>query len=469
MVPGTVGLRHAASGWLLIVIAGCLVSGGNAGKIQRVPERQPAGDAQLVSVQPAAELEGQMCQWMPAIASSSLLETFQQRRAGPEATPGNAAREAAAKRPPLRVIHDPYSAFSAVAVDPTNNQIVMTDDVQFSILAYDRLENTPPRAAMSEPKRIIRGRNTGIGDACALHIDPANGDIYVLNNDVDNELLIFSRQARGNVAPDRLIDTPHTTFGMAVDEKHQEILLTVQDDAAVVTFRKTAKGKDAPLRLLQGERTQLADPHGIAWDPNNDLIFVSNWGTVNVHKAAGSESRVGTLGRGVGTANWPVGRNYTVPSSGKILPPSITVYPRSASGNTPPLQLVQGPKTQLSWPTALAFDAERSELYVANDPTHSIAVFKSDAKGDVAPIRVLQGPKTLIKNPTGVYVDLKNDELWVANFGSRTATVYKRNASGDTPPLRVIRSAPANAPVAMLGHPAALTYDSKREEILVSN
>src|SRR5258706_480733 len=113
---------------------------------------------------------------------------------------------------------------------------------------------------------------------------------------------------------------------------------------------------------------------------------------------------------------------------------------RKEPGDAAPTRMIQGSKTQLNWPTALAFDPERSELYVANDPADSVLVFKADASGDVAPIRVLHGPKTLIKNPTGVNLDLKNDELWVANFGNHTATVYNRGANGDTPPLRVIQS-----------------------------
>ena len=163
-----------------------------------------------------------------------------------------------------------------------------------------------------------------------------------------------------------------------------------------------------------------------------------------------------------------MGRVQAVPGSGRFLPPSITVYPRTASGDATPAQLIQGPKTQLNWPTALAIDPERRELFVANDTGDSVVVFSADATGDVPPLRVLKGPKTLIKNPTGVFFDQKNNELWVTNFGNHTATVYKPTASGDTPPLRVIRSAPLHAPAPMLGNPHVVTYDSRREEILVA-
>ena len=422
----------------------------------------------LVSVEPIQQ-DGEMCPLVPASAEESLFASLQQETVSGDARPSEVARDAVTKRKPVRTIQDPYLAYSAVAIDAAHNEVVMADENQFSIVAYDRLENTPPKAKMSEPKRMIQGLNTDLEFECSLYVDPANGDIYAVNNDTLGKLVIFSRQARGDARPDRYLETPMGTYGIAIDEKNQEMLLTVQNDAAVVTFRKAAKELDSPLRTLQGPQTLLADPHGIALDPNTDLIFVSNWGSVNVHRAPDSGPILGSLGRGVGRDHWPIGMPHAVPGSGKFMAPSIAIYPRTATGDTAPMRVIQGTKTQLNWPTALAFDPERGELYVANDPADSILVFKADASGDVAPVRVLHGPKTLIKNPTGVNLDLKNDELWVANFGNHTATVYKRNANGDAPPLRVIRSGPVSAPAPMMGNPNVLGYDSKRDEILVAN
>ncbi|MBI4482590.1 MAG: hypothetical protein HY652_06835 [Acidobacteria bacterium] len=123
----------------------------------------------------------------------------------------------------------------------------------------------------------------------------------------------------------------------------------------------------------------------------------------------------------------------------------------------------------MNWPSGIAVDPERGELFVANDAGDSMLVFSASASGDAAPIRVLKGPKTLIENPTGVYLDLKNDEVWLANFGNHTSTVYKRTAQGDTAPLRLIRSAPLDRPTPGMGNPHPVAYDSKREEILVPN
>src|SRR6267143_6509637 len=54
--------------------------------------------------------------------------------------------------------------------------------------------------------------------------------------------------------------------------------MTVQFPSAVIVYRKTAANNDAPLRTLEGDATELADPHGLALDMKNDLIIVANHG-----------------------------------------------------------------------------------------------------------------------------------------------------------------------------------------------
>src|SRR5262249_25902348 len=152
---------------------------------------------------------------------------------------------------------------SSVAVDPINNEVVVTDENLFQIMVYSRTTNTPPTAKMSEPKRVIAGLNTKIEFQCGLYIDPKTGDIYAVNNDTVDTLVIFNRNAKGNALPTRELETPHGTFGIAVDEAKEEMYLTLQHDSAMVVFNKYAEKNASPLRLLQGEKTGLADPHGV--------------------------------------------------------------------------------------------------------------------------------------------------------------------------------------------------------------
>lgn len=465
---------------MLAVVSGWILVGGRA-KTQDVSaapivaQLKPTGQAQLIASVPLPEpsADGQMCEWEPAAATTTFAAMLAQQEAQAKAlrAADTGATTDFSKRKPVRSIHDPYSAYSSVAVDPANNEVVMTDENLFSILAYDRMANTPPKATMTEPKRSIGGLNTKIEFQCGLYIDPTNGDIFAVNNDTVDRLVIFSRQARGNVPPDRQLHTPHGTFGIAVDETAQELYLTVQHDSAIVVFPKLAKDEAAPVRLIQGDKTRLADPHGMALDTKNNLLYVTNHGSVHQVRApeAKRENSDRGAGRLSGKANWPLSLDDAVPGSGKLSGPSVTVYPKNATGDAAPLRVIAGPKTQLDWPTGVAVNSETGEIYIANDGGDSILVFGPNADGDVAPSRLIKGPKSLIKNPTGVFFDAKNQELWSTNFGNHTATVYKPDASGDAKPLRVIRSAPIGKPVPSLGNPHPITYDSKREEILVPN
>src|ERR1051325_7101726 len=81
-------------------------------------------------------------------------------------------------RPPVRTIKDPNPSFSAVAVNSDNNMLVVADENLFRILEYDRRDNTPAQARLTEPKRVISGPNTLAEMICGVYIDPKTQEIY---------------------------------------------------------------------------------------------------------------------------------------------------------------------------------------------------------------------------------------------------------------------------------------------------
>ena len=498
---GEMGLRSAQSstfnprvGVLLVaVVLGATLGFGQLHGIDVSARPRTIGQDRVASWEalPAASMENDgLCEFVVASSStsSSLAAPALPQQAGSggvvasRASLSGAAAADIETRQPVRVITDPDYTFSAVAVDVERNEVILADQNNGNVVVYDRLENTPPTARSSEPKRIIAGNDTFLEFASSVYVDPANGDIYVINNDTMNWVPVFGREAQGNARPKRVLSTPHTTYGIAVNEPTREMFITVQDDHAVLVYDKNARsangdpnrgaggsrGSDIvesyPKRILQGSRTGLADPHGVAVDPVRDELFVSNWGTTNVRPTLEAAERSADERR-----RFPVSRDHAVPGSGTFGPASITVHPRDAKSDTAPIRTIRGPKTQLNWPTALAVHPERGELFVANDTTHSVLVFPIEANGDVAPIRVLKGAKSLIQNPIGVAVDVTNNELWVANFGNHSATVYPIDADGDPAPLRVIRSAPIDSPAPMLSNAYSAVFDSTRDEVLVAN
>src|SRR5437016_7634701 len=261
------------------------------------------------------------------------------------------------ERAPLRFIKDPNPSFSAVAVDSESNMLVVSDENMFRIMEYDRRESTPPQARLSEPKRIISGTNTKFEMVCGVYIDPKTKEIYALNGDTQNWMPVFSTDARGNTAPSRALNIPGHPFQMAADEDAQLLYMTIQSNNMISVYRKQATGSERPVRTIRGNDTLMADPHGIALDSKNRLIFVSNFGNGDLRGANGDRY-------------------------GRFDPPSITVYPMDGTGNVKPVRVIQGPKTMMNWPSHLAFHQDRQELFVANDADSSVLVFRGSDQDD---------------------------------------------------------------------------------------
>jgi hypothetical protein len=386
------------------------------------------------------------------------------------ATTADTNKTVKVSRAPVRRLEDPHSSFSAVALDVARDEIVLSDENLAQILVYNRLDNTPPQAALTEPKRIIGGPLTKINLNCGTYVDPLSGDIYSVNGDTENWMTVWTREQKGNVPASRVLAAPHRAFGVAVDEDAKELYLSIEHPPAIVVYPKMAQGNAVPLRILEGDKTLLADVHGIALDTKNQLMYVINQGATTQSKENMYWSH--DVKPGANTVEWTEsGEQWrgTIPGTGKFSLPSITIYPLKAKGDTAPIRSIQGPLTRLDWPTHLSLDVEHGDIFVINSVTDEVAVFHTSDSGNVAPYRSIKGSHTGLKTPHGVYADVKNNELVVANFGNHSATTYRLNASGDAAPVRTIRAAFPNTPAPMFGNIAALAYDTKRDQILVPN
>jgi DNA-binding beta-propeller fold protein YncE len=463
---------------LRLLVAVAVIAAFTAYFLDKDPVRGiDLGGARLMSSSPIPEaLES--CSWDLATAERAEL----QRGGGTPAGPGPAMGDpTVAARLPVRTIRDPYAGFAAVRVDPVHNEVVLMDEFKFNIYVYDRLVQTPANAEKTMPKRFISGGKTRSRYNSDGYVDVKTGDIYIVNNDSEPGMFKFNREANGNIVPDNELVTPYGAFGMTVDEDRGEMFVTIQHDGAVQVFKKNAKGNEDAIRLIQGNKTRLADPHGIAFDPKTRLIYVANFGTERDETFGVDQAMPNPLntlqprGNQARRPNWPAGnlnnadRREVVFGSGKFGPPTITILSADANGNATPVRVIEGPKAQLNRPVGISIDSDRGEVYVANSAGDSINVYSATANGDAAPIRQIKGPKTMLRNPNGVSVDTVNGEVWVANFGNHTATAYKRDANGNAEPIRMIRSAPLNEPTTLISNPYMIAFDSKRDEVLVPN
>jgi len=406
------------------------------------PESRPhARGPQLVSVE-ALPASGDYCEpgYDALPQQTNLFDAFGETSVS--AGSQESGQTTLINRPPIRTIRDQDPIYSSVAVDLNFDEVVLMDQNNWALRIFNRLDNTPPGVPRSEPKRVIQGPETEIQYNNGIYIDPKTGDIYSVETDTGDEVVVFPREANGNIKPARILKTPHRGFALAVDEEKQELYVGVQHPPQVAVYRKGASGNEKPLRSLQGESTRLSDVHGVVLDQKNKLMIVTNWGHIS---------------------------DSTIAGTGRFEDPSITVYPLGASGDTPPLRVIQGSLTQLNWPAQMSVDPDTGDLYVANDIGHSILAFKETDKGNVAPSRVIKGDRTHLMNPSGVFVDTKHKELWVADFGNGSAFVYSLNANGNVAPIRTIRSAPEGKVSLKFGKVEALAYDSRRDQIWVPN
>ena len=167
----------------------------------------------------------------------------------------------------------------------------------------------------------------------------------------------------------------------------------------IAAFARLANGNANPTRRIEGQDTLLARTmHSIEYNPIHDEISVP------------------------------------LPGGGAVL-----TFRGGATGDEPPLRIIQGPLTQITNPGRLGVDPVNNEILVPE--RDRILFFPREANGNVAPIRVLGGPDTRL-GAGAVAVDTVHDLLIVVGGTAgqlRTEIlIFDRTASGNTKPKAVI-------------------------------
>jgi DNA-binding beta-propeller fold protein YncE len=321
-----------------------------AGLSVLVPRGGPSVEDMFVATTEAAE-EGMMC-LMPEAAGGEQI-----------AIPKSSNVEGG-DLPPVRMVVDPYPSFNGVVVDPVNDLVMMSDTNRKSLLVYDRTAGSPTSRDAATPRRQIMGPDTGVGFVAGVAMDPAHRELFTVNNDVEDRLIVFDYDARGNVKPKRLLYVPHQAWGIAFAPKRDVMALSVQTPNMFVVFKREAKKFDAPIRSVRGPKTQMADPHGIYFDETHNEVVVANHGNFRPGELITSytaydarESRQERAGGEVLDEN----------ARGKFLPSSVTIFDGDAHGDVAPLRVIQGPLSQIDWPMGVAVDEVNNEIVVANN------------------------------------------------------------------------------------------------------
>ena len=184
----------------------------------------------------------------------------------PPAAQETDVRPAAADIPPVRTIADPYPEFNGIAVDPENGFVAVTDPNRKSLLLYDGKRGNNGSAA-TVPLRQVIGPETYLGMISGIFLDRVHREIYAVNNDIEDTIVVMSYDSAGNAEPSRVISVPHQSWGLAFSRATGQMAVSVEMSSAIVFYSREAKGVEAPLRVLRGPHT------GLVGSPGTELEF----------------------------------------------------------------------------------------------------------------------------------------------------------------------------------------------------
>jgi hypothetical protein len=211
-------------------------------------------------------------------------------------------------------------------------------------------------------------------------------------------ITVYPQQASGNVAPIQEIIGSNTglsyPIGVAVDQSDDVYAVNYTGGGtahlgSITVYAAGATGNVSPTATIAGSKTALYGPQGIAIDPVNGEIYVSNEPTGSDPATVSSEEG------------------------------SISIYARGSKGNVSPVGIIHASATQLGNPYGLTLDGA-GNIYVASDVSgsenDSVAVYAAGSTGNVAPTRIIQGNLTELDLPSQVALDASLN-MYVVNRG----------------------------------------------------
>jgi DNA-binding beta-propeller fold protein YncE len=261
-------------------------------------------------------------------------------------------------------------ASAGVYLDLKHDELFITTQHVNRISVYPRTFRED-----EEPRRYIQGPRTGLADPHGVYVDGERNEILVTNHGHWREVVPGEGEVRG---PDSLT---RTSLGYNVPGRALPLRPSTGKflPASVTVHSRTANGDAAPLRIIQGPRTQLNQPDGVYRDPVSGEIVVANSGG-----------------------------------------DSVLFFAPDAAGDVAPVRVLQGPATKIKGPVGVSIDAEKNELWVASWDNHIAAVFPRTAQGNVAPLRIIRtasddAPPASMGRIGAVAYDPKRNEILAPN------------------------------------------------------
>ncbi len=193
--------------------------------------------------------------------------------------------------------------------------------------------------------RTIQGPLTQLSNPDRVGVDPIHNEIFVPARD---SVLVFPREANGNVAPIRVIKGPDTKLTksapfdaglVAIDPQRDLLVVSTKPDyrdagwSHLLIYNRNANGDAKPLRIIGGPKSYTARIMQIQVYPSKGWIIAAQAGF------AGQEPK------GFYVGIWSIDDD---------------------GDSAPKWRIGEGPKSAMKKPVGVAFDAKHKEIFVTD-------------------------------------------------------------------------------------------------------
>ena len=230
------------------------------------------------------------------------------------------------------------------------------------------------------------------------------------------------------------------------DSVHDEIYVTNPFAQAILVFRGSADGEEAPIRIIQGPNTELdgqidrieVDPiHNEIVIPDHKKILVFPMGVNGdvppIRRIEGKDTELNAGGGAGSVAVDPVHNVYIAgteargPNGGELI-----MFDRLAVGNVKPIRKISGPNTHIVRINQIQTIPSKGWIVAAQPGKGDeqepegvfVGIWSINDNGDVPPRWFIGGPKSAMKKPRGVTLDPKNKALIVADMRLNSVLTY---------------------------------------------
>lgn len=253
-----------------------------------------------------------------------------------------------------------------------------------------------------------------------------------------------------NSKPNRLLAGQQTRLSRTMhdvryDAMHDEMFVTNPFSRAILVFRGGADGEEAPIRIIQGSNTMLLGADRLDVDPVHNEIYVPNGRNVLVFPRDGqgniaptrvitgadlTSDDVGTLA--VDPVNNVFVTSRDVVRAGNTNFSRLLIYDRTASGETDPLRIIAGPRTEIFRINQLQVHPPKGRIIAAMPGAYDmqepegvfIGIWNITDNGDVPPRWKIGGPGTTMLKPRGVAINAKDKEVLVGDMRMNAILTY---------------------------------------------